>query len=62
MIKVCNKWSLEDFCSMEEKDMESLVQSFEPNVVPSFNEVRLKEEYGDPNIVWEFDGSFGWAI
>jgi len=47
---------------MEEKDMESLVQSFEPNVVPSFNEVRLKEEYGDPNIVWEFDGSFGWAI
>jgi len=47
---------------MEEKDMESLVQSFEPNVVPSFDEVRLKEEHGDSNIVWKFDGSFGWAI
>lgn len=56
MIKVCNKWSLDDFCDMEERDMEVLLQSYAPNVVPTLEEVRLGEEAG----VWQFDGSFGW--
>lgn len=58
MIKVCDKWSLEDFCDMTEKDMEVLVESFAPFAVPSFEQVRLRE---DPD-VWTFDGSFGFAV
>ena len=58
MSKVCLKWSLEDFCDMEEQDMETLLQSYAPNVIPSFDQVRLGEEPG----VWQFDGSFGFAV
>ncbi|KEQ95111.1 hypothetical protein AUEXF2481DRAFT_5353 [Aureobasidium subglaciale EXF-2481] len=58
MIKVCDKWSLEDFCTMEERDMEALLESYAPDVVPTFEQVRLGE---DPDI-WEFDGSFGFAV
>lgn len=58
MIKVCDKWSLADFCDMEERDMEILLESYAPNVVPTLEQVRLGEEPG----VWQFDGSFGWAI
>ena len=58
MSKVCLKWSLEDLCDMEERDMETLLQSYEPNVIPSLDQVRLGERPGD----WEFDGSFGWSV
>lgn len=58
MSKVCVKWSLEDLCEMEERDMEGLLQSYGPNVVPSLDQVRLGEDVG----VWTFDGSFGWAV
>ena len=58
MSKVCLKWSLEDFCEMDEADMEALLLSYAPNVIPSLDQVRLGEEPG----VWTFDGSFGWAI
>lgn len=58
MIKVCDKWTLEDFCTMEERDMEALLESYAPDVVPTLEQVRLGE---DPD-VWEFDGSFGWSI
>lgn len=43
---------------MEERDMEALLENYAPDVVPSFDQVRLGE---DPN-VWEFDGSFGFAV
>lgn len=59
MSKVCLKWSLEDFCEMDEKDMEGLLEAYAPNTIPSLDQVRLGE---DPNVVWTFDGSFGWAI
>lgn len=62
MIKVCSKWSLEDFCDMEEQDMAMLLKSYAPNTVPSFDEVRLTEEGDDPNVVWKFDGSFGFSV
>ncbi|CAD0021020.1 unnamed protein product [Aureobasidium pullulans] len=55
---VCDKWTLEDFCTMEERDMEALLESYAPDVVPTLEQVRLGE---DPD-VWEFDGSFGWSI
>ena len=38
---------------MEDDDMEKLLQSYAPDVVPSLTQVR----YDD----WAFDGSFGWA-
>lgn len=62
MIKVCNKWTLEEFCEMDERDMEQLVRSFDPNLVPSFDEVRVREDEDDPNVVWKFDGSFGFSV
>ncbi|KAK5135661.1 hypothetical protein LTR08_004962 [Meristemomyces frigidus] len=57
MSKVCVTWSLEDLCDMEERDMDELLQSYAPNQIPTFEQVRLGEQPGS----WEFDGSFGWA-
>jgi len=57
MSEVCDKWSTEDFNAMEAEDMEELVQYYESGKVPSFESIRLGRT-GD--VVWEFDGSFGW--
>lgn len=38
--------------------MEVLLQSYKPNVVPTLEQVRLREQPGD----YTFDGSFGWAV
>ena len=53
MSKVCVQWSLEDLCEMDEGDMDELLQSYAPDVVPSLQQIRFGE--------WRFDGSFGWA-
>lgn len=58
MSKVCIAWSLEDLLEMNEQDMDALLQSYAPDQVPSLEQLRLGEEPG----VWQFDGSFGWAI
>ncbi len=57
MSEVCDKWSTEDFNAMDDEDMRNLVQYYGPGVVPSFKDIRLGPK-GD--VVWEFDGSFGW--
>ena len=57
MSKVCVDWSLEDLCDMEEADMHALLKFYEPNTVPTFEQIRLGEKPGE----FEFDGSFGWA-
>lgn len=57
MSKICTDWSLEDLCEMNENDMDELLKSYQPNRVPTFEQVRLGEEPGQ----FEFDGSFGWA-
>lgn len=57
MSRVCVEWSLEELCAMEDEDMVQLLQSYAPDTVPSFDQVRLQEEPG----TFEFDGSFGWA-
>ena len=54
---MCVQWSLEDLCEMEPEDMDMLLQSYEPNEVPSLQKVRTGSEPGE----WEFDGSFGWS-
>lgn len=57
MSKVCVQWSLEDLCEMDEQDMDELLRSYGPDIVPSLEQLRLGEEPGTFN----FDGSFGWA-
>lgn len=58
MSEVCDKWSVDDFNAMDDEDMRHLIQYYEPGTVPGFEEIRLGSK-GD--VVWEFDGSFGWA-
>jgi len=57
MSKVCESWSLEDICEMQEKDMETLLGYYGPNEVPTFEEVRMGDGVGS----FGFDGSFGWC-
>jgi len=56
MSKVCEAWSLEDLCEMDDEDMEKLLGFYKPNAVPSLAQVRGLGEQG----AVEFDGSFGW--
>ncbi|KAL1305479.1 hypothetical protein AAFC00_002355 [Neodothiora populina] len=62
MIGVCSSWSLEELCSMTDDDMDNLLRSYGPNITPSYEQVRSMAGDEDPNVVWTFDGSFGWAI
>ena len=57
MSKVCVQWSLEDLCAMDEDDIDTLLKSYGPDLVPSLVQVRLGEEPG----ISSFDGSFRWA-
>lgn len=57
MSRVCMQWSLEDLCAMEAEDMDTLLESYAPDQVPSLGKIRTGEEPGE----WQFDGSFGWA-
>ncbi|RVX76002.1 hypothetical protein B0A52_00359 [Exophiala mesophila] len=60
MTRVCDSWSTRDFNNMDQDDMERLVQYYESGKVPSFEEIRLGSR--DDDVVWEFDGSFGWMV
>lgn len=57
MSRVCEDWSLQDLCEMEEADMEALLGYYQPNTVPTLRQLRTGEEPG----IFQFDGSFGWA-
>lgn len=52
MIKVSDKWTLDDLCEMTDEDMEGLLGFYKPNTVPSLDEVRLGQPDG------AFDGPF----
>lgn len=56
MSKVCESWSLDELCDMDELDMEDLLKHYKPGKVPSFRQIRGEEEPG----FYAFDGSFGW--
>lgn len=58
MSQVCDQWSTDDFNEMDEEDMEKLVSYYEAGAVPSLESIRLGEPQKD--VVWEFDGSFGF--
>lgn len=57
MSRVCDQWSLEELCEMDEVDMERLLEYYGPDEVPSFEKIRA----GDLSEGGGFDGSFGWA-
>ena len=59
MSRVCVDWSLEDICDMEEADMDALLQSYEPDQVPSLQSLRLGDA-PEPETD-AFDGAFGWS-
>lgn len=40
MSGVCEQWSLEDLVSMTEKDMDSLLNSYEPGKIPTLEAVQ----------------------
>jgi precorrin-2 dehydrogenase/sirohydrochlorin ferrochelatase len=52
---VCDKWSLEDLCEMDQEDMDELLKHYGEKEVPSLRDLRGDAEEG-------FDGSFGWWI
>lgn len=58
MSTVCTQWTLEDLVDMEQRDMEHLLQFYEPNQVPSLKTLRSGSESDE--LVWEFDGSYGF--
>lgn len=57
MIKVSDTYSLEDFCKMDEDDMETLLKFYAPDKVPRLG--CLKAMDGDLDA---FDGSFGFCV
>jgi precorrin-2 dehydrogenase/sirohydrochlorin ferrochelatase len=57
MSRVCEAWTLEDFCAMDERDMDTLLSFYESGSVPSYEQVSR----GDDPETSLFDGSFGWA-
>lgn len=57
MTRVCEGWSLEELCDMNEEDMEALLKGYGDGVVVSYKELR-----GEQDAIAEgFDGSFGWV-
>ncbi|KAK3669855.1 Bifunctional dehydrogenase and ferrochelatase [Recurvomyces mirabilis] len=57
MSKVCLQWSLEDLCDMTEQDMDDLLRNYGPDLIPTFEQLKLGESPDE----WQFDGSFGWS-
>ena len=55
MSRVCEAWSLEDLCGMEEEDMDALLAFFQSGSTPRLDELRPEPSGWTP-----FDGSFGW--
>ncbi|WEW57023.1 Bifunctional dehydrogenase and ferrochelatase [Emydomyces testavorans] len=54
---ICETWSLEELVEMDEKDMDALLEFYDKDTVPTFEQVRLKEE----DSIAPFDGSMGWS-
>lgn len=52
MIKVSDKWTLENLCEMTDEDMDDLLGFYKPNTVPTLDELRLAQPDG------AFDGPF----
>lgn len=62
MTRVCETWSLEELCDMDEDDMENLLSHYAENKVMTYKELRGVPPPSEEREVFEeaFDGSFGW--
>ncbi|KAI1911947.1 Bifunctional dehydrogenase and ferrochelatase [Ophidiomyces ophidiicola] len=54
--RVCEVWSLEELVEMDEEDMDEMLGFYAKDMVPTLEQIRLKEESIAP-----FDGSMGWS-
>ncbi|KPI34725.1 Siroheme biosynthesis protein met8 [Cyphellophora attinorum] len=63
MSRVCDDWEADDLGELDDEDMAELVSHFETSSVPSFEDIRLKSwEKRKAGVVWDWDGSPGFAI
>jgi len=53
MVDVCQKYSLEELVRLNDADMARLLAYYKDGVVPPYSEIR-------DDVVYTFDGSFGW--
>ena len=53
MIDVCEQFTLDELVSLDDGDMDRLLQHYKEGRVPPYGVVRRKTAY-------TFDGSFGW--
>ncbi|CAZ86001.1 unnamed protein product [Tuber melanosporum] len=62
MTKVCETWSLEELCDMDEDDMDNLLSHYAENKVITYKELRGIPPPSEGREVFEeaFDGSFHW--
>lgn len=58
MSKVCEQWTLEDLCAMDEGDMDDLLTFYEDGKVPKFRDIHVDTD----DAALAFDGSFGWSV
>jgi len=55
MIDVCKKYSLDQLVQLEDEDMDTLLLYYRDGKVPPYNAIKTEQ------LVYEFDGSFGFA-
>ena len=53
MIDVCERYTLDELVSLDEEDMNRLLQWYKDGIVPPYGIVRGQ-------VAYTFDGSFGW--
>lgn len=56
MTRVCEGWSLEELCDMDEEDMDAILDGYKDGKVISYKDLRGEQGGFDEG----FDGSFGW--
>lgn len=62
MIKVSNAFNWEEMCDLTDEDMENLLKFYEPNKVPTIDELLAMREDPPFNKADVFDGSFGFCV
>jgi precorrin-2 dehydrogenase/sirohydrochlorin ferrochelatase len=62
MSRVCEGWTLEELCEMQEADMDALLEGYESGQVRTFREIREIRGVTVDEEPEEFYGSFGWWI
>ncbi|KAI5781227.1 hypothetical protein EDC01DRAFT_710093 [Geopyxis carbonaria] len=62
MTRVCEEWSLDELCRLDEEGMERVLEGWGEGRVPSYREGEGCTEGEDEDGVFReaFDGSFGW--